>query len=741
MDGYNLKTEYRLILAIFLFFSSNWGYSQCCIPIANTTAGIKYTYVLTNGTNASGIAYNPNFNVYYAVIAGNSSYPLETFDASGNPLFQTTTGFDCRGLWWNPNLGQLESNGYNTYGLYKFDINGSGYASGTGSTVFTGQKQPNVQACGDYDYDNNEIIYYGNNSIYRYDRTTNNLIGSYTISGLPVTKSSLDTTSVIYTGCYHYEIGLLDYVNKIVYFIDKSTGSYSGMSTLPSSAITNMAFRFSYANNLAWLYDVSTRTWTSYQILDKAGSIVASTSVIDAVCGQNNGSSTTIPTGGASPYTYLWSDGQTTATASNLVAGIYSVIITDANGCNAFDTISISSSSSATITSSTIDASCSQANGSATATPSGGTSPYTYLWNNGASTSSATNLAAGTYTVIVTDANGCDAYDTITINDAGSVSITSSTVDASCGQANGSATVSTIGGTSPYSYLWSDGALTSSATNLAAGTYTVIVADANGCTAYDTVTINSSEGVTLNSNSVDATCNNADGSATTNAITGVSPFTYLWNNGASTSSATNLVAGTYTVIVTDANGCIAYDTVAVNGSLTYVSADFYFESETYIDNIGMNVNFFETSTNATQYYWDFGDGYSSTLDNPNHTFTDTGTYLITFVSIDQSGCTDTIFNFLKVEATFSFYIPSAFSANTDNLNDLFSPKGNGIKNYEMNIFNRWGNIIYSTTNINSGWDGKINGNNVQEDSYLYKIFVTDYRNKKYEYTGRLVSIK
>src|SRR6266480_648241 len=115
---------HRAFLLSSLLLTFQFSFSQCTI-LTDAVQGISYTYILTDGTNASGVAYNPNFDIYYAVIAGNSGFPYETFNSSGTSLHQTTAGFDFRGLWWNPNTGEVEGNGYFTNGLWTsgLDIN------------------------------------------------------------------------------------------------------------------------------------------------------------------------------------------------------------------------------------------------------------------------------------------------------------------------------------------------------------------------------------------------------------------------------------------------------------------------------------------------------------------------------------------------------------------------------------------------------------------------------------------
>ena len=252
-------------LFISIFILTKEAGAQCTI-LANAIQGISYTYVQAGGTNASGVSYNPNLNIYYACIAGNPGFPYETFDATGVSLYQTNTGFDFRGLWWNPNTNQVEGTGYSNFGLWTSSLNGSGYALNTGTLIYPGQNQPDAQSCGDYDCEADEMVFYYNGSVSRYARSNGSFLGSYVLTGMPVPVANINWTSCVYTGCLGQEIGIEDYVGKAILLFNKANGAYVGSSQLPATAPTNNGFRFSWANNLAWLYDVNTRTWTSYSI-------------------------------------------------------------------------------------------------------------------------------------------------------------------------------------------------------------------------------------------------------------------------------------------------------------------------------------------------------------------------------------------------------------------------------------------------------------------------------------------
>ncbi len=207
--------------------------------------------------------------------------------------------------------------------------------------------------------------------------------------------------------------------------------------------------------------------------------------------------------------------------------------------------------------------------GTATAVVSNGTAPYTYLWGNLSTTSTITNLCAGTYAVTVIDAAGCSETAMVSILDNTTLlegSITSS--DVTCGGAcDGITTVTPIGGTAPYTYAWSNGSTTISLGGLCAGTYMVTITDANGCDVVLTTVITEPTALTLTTTSTGINCNgNCDGTATTVASNGTAPYTYAWSNGSTAISLSGLCAGTYGVTVTDANGCTTAGSVNVDST-------------------------------------------------------------------------------------------------------------------------------------------------------------------------------
>ncbi|WP_164108667.1 MULTISPECIES: MBG domain-containing protein [Sphingobacterium] len=307
-------------------------------------------------------------------------------------------------------------------------------------------------------------------------------------------------------------------------------------------------------------------TTQSFTITESPSLVATAASQTNVSCyNEANGSATVAVTGGTGTYTYSWApSGGTAATATGLSAGTYTVTVTDANACTTTQSFTITQPSALVATAaSQTDVSCNGgANGSATVAVTGGTGTYTYSWApSGGTAATATGLSAGTYTVTVTDANACTTTQSFTLmQPAALVATADSQTDVSCnGGANGSATVGVTGGTGTYTYSWApSGGTAATATGLSAGTYTVTIKDANLCETTQTFTIIQPTALVATAASqTDVSCNGGSNGAATVAVTGgTAPYTYSWSpTGGATATATGLMAGTYTVTVTDANGC------------------------------------------------------------------------------------------------------------------------------------------------------------------------------------------
>ncbi|MFM2208357.1 MAG: hypothetical protein RL213_2332, partial [Bacteroidota bacterium] len=371
--------------------------------------------------------------------------------------------------------------------------------------------------------------------------------------------------------------------------------------------------------------------------------ITLTTSTVNPACnGGATGSVTVSPTTGVSPYTYVWSPNiGNTSTVNNVAAGTYSVTVTDANGCTATQSVTVTNPPPMTTTASVTSPPCANQTGTATASPNGGTSPYTYSWSpSGGTGASATGLAAGSYTVTVTDSRGCTATAAVTVTAPApfTASVTATTNPRCSGATNGSATVSaSAGAPTPVTYAWApSGGTGATANNLGAGTYTVTVTNGNGCTATTTVTLTAPPAITPSITAFPATCNGtATGSLTVAATGGTTPYTFAWSpSGGTSSTANNLAAGNYTVTITDANGCTARvggvvsQPPAVNGTTSSVPVTCNGLSNGSASVVASG------GTAPFTYNWLPSGGTGSTANNLSG-----GTYTVTIT--DARGCTAT----------------------------------------------------------------------------------------------------
>lgn len=310
---------------------------------------------------------------------------------------------------------------------------------------------------------------------------------------------------------------------------------------------------------------------------------VSITSVDGVTCnGLSDGNATAVPTGGTTPYFYAWSNGVTTAINTTLPAGTATITVTDNTGTTATASTNISTPS-AIVTSASGSVVCGSANnGSVSVIASGGTGFYTYLWSNGNTNSSQTNLPAGNYGVTVTDGNGCEEIDFAAVTTSPAITFTQTQTNVSCFSDNdGAASVNASGGTFPLSYAWSNGSNGSSVTNLSAGLINVTITDGALCTQVANFNITEPPQLTATFTNVeDASCFGGNDGTATLLISGGTPnYNFVWSNGAtgngSSNIQNNLSAGQYQVTITDLFDC------QINTSVTI------FEPQ------GMNVNIIE----------------------------------------------------------------------------------------------------------------------------------------------------
>lgn len=309
----------------------------------------------------------------------------------------------------------------------------------------------------------------------------------------------------------------------------------------------------------------------NYELTQPDAPLSLSIEKIDVSCyGGSDGKITAVVSGGTAPYTYVWNNGSNDALIESLSAGYYELTVTDANNC----VISMGSNieqptEPLLVIDNVTDVDCyGNFTGKITLSTTGGTAPYSYRWTDDNSyiltenVDSIVNKSKGVYTVTVTDVNHC-TYELVTAIDQPNspLDLQYSQENVSCyGGTDGEIDIEVIGGTLPYSYQWSNGSLFEDLTTISAGGYTVTVTDENGCQHEEIITINQpEEPLILSIQSQSSSCFNvSDGAAYSFVSGGTQPYTFEWSNGATTKDIINVLAGVYSLTVTDANGCTSF---------------------------------------------------------------------------------------------------------------------------------------------------------------------------------------
>ena len=527
----------------------------------NLTGGVGPFEYTINGTTYS------NFPDSSLPVAGLSAgtYPVTVTDANGctattsatitEPvLFQASTVVDSNASCNGDSNGSVTINLTGGVGPFEYTING---------TTYSNFPDPSLPVAG--------------LSAGTYPVTVTDANGCTATSSATITAPAAIEVAVVVdsnVNCFEgtdgsVTINLTGGVAPFEYTIDGTTYSNVPDSSLPITGLSGGTYPIT-------ITDANGCTATSSVTIDEPVALVATADTqTDVSCNAGtDGSATVAVTGGTAPYTYEWDDtptGDGTATITDLAAGTYNVTVTDDNGCITTQSFTITEPEELLATADTqTDVSCNAGtDGSATVAVTGGTTPYTYEWDDtptGDGTATITDLAAGTYNVTVTDDNGCITTQSFTITEPEELLATADTqTDVSCNAGtDGSATVAVTGGTTPYTYEWDDtptGDGTATITDLAAGTYNVTVTDDNGCITTQSFTITEPEELLATADTqTDVSCNaGTDGSATVAVTGGTTPYTYEWDDtptGDGTATITDLAAGTYNVTVTDDNGCI-----------------------------------------------------------------------------------------------------------------------------------------------------------------------------------------
>jgi gliding motility-associated-like protein len=543
-------------------------------------------------------------------------------------------------------------------------------------------------------------------------------------------------------------------------------------------------------NQAVGTYTVTvTDTWgctaTGTAVVTEPTVVTATSTQTEVTCfGTCNGTATATGLGGtpdaAGAYTYSWNTVpvQTTQTATGLCAGTYTCTVSDDNGCSATVSVTITEPALLDIDPMPALTICNSGSTPLAATVTGGTIAYTYSWSPAAGLSStavanptATPAATTTYTLTVTDANLCSTTESVLVTVNPPLAIIAAGTASVCPGA--STTISAIasnGAGSGYTYLWSPAAglndatlAAPTATPAATTTYTVTAND--GCSPAVTATVTVSvlpTPVPVITSTVTSGCEPLCVSftdASTISSGTITGWNWDFGDGSPDSISQNPshcfnTPGSYTVTLTDtsAAGCIATSTIPYIITVNPIPVAL-FNAPASTSIFTPTVQYIDQSTVSTgsivSWDWAFGDGFttaagdSSHLQNPSHLFTEVGTYCAELIVTTNAGCQDLTSLCIVIDPEFTFFIPNAFSPNDDGINEEFYGKGEHIKEYEMNIFDRWGNLIFHADDINEHWDGRANhGSEVaQEDVYVYVVKLTDNHDKIHKYIGTVTIVK
>jgi large repetitive protein len=480
----------------------------------------------------------------------------------------------------------------------------------------------------------------------------------------------------------------------------------------------------------------------------------------DVSCfGAEDGSISLDVSGGTPAFTFTWRDEfgtpvSTSEDPTGLGAGTYEVFALDANGCLLTLTIEITEPEQLLVTTEVTsdyngqDVSCFQAeDGSVAANVTGGTPGYTYSWTDGAGTIGNTQelttiVGSGNYGVIVTDINGCIAIAGITVTQPTPVTASTEILSnyfgapVSCvGAEDGIAEVNYSGGTPGYSVSWNTNpAVTTDQFNaFPEGTWTATVTDANGCVTTADVVMwanplpdftapESLIGCIGSPIVIDANANPGDNCEWTfsdgTVINGCGPFELTFDE---------LACFDMQMVITTPTGC--RDTVSTTEFICVAPnpvASFTI-SEYDLYTTDFDAYFYNVSEGADSYYWDFGDGTNSTVENPYHQFPTEGYdyFEIWLTAISEYGCLDSTVRYIRFHPELIYYVPNTFTPDGDDYNNVFKPvisSGYSLNNFSFMIFNRWGELIYESNDISTvGWDGTYKGNKCQEGVYTWKL--------------------
>ncbi len=665
-------------------YSYLWSYNaQTSANLTNLPAGL-YTVTITDATNCQ-ITASATVNLAASLSVSASVMPISCNGGNDGAIDLTVLSSDPTNTfsyqWSNSAVSQDLNNLSNgSYSVTVTDQNGctqSGSFNINEPTALTATVTATDVSCNGGSDGSLNVSALGGTGQYNYQWS----------NGLGISPVLLGISTGLYTvtvtdgnGCSTTSAGTISEPSALSVSLTPTTVACAGNATGSiSTSITGGTTPYSFnwdngagsvqspSNLIAGTYTVTVTdgngcsTTTSTTINQQASMSVAVQTTTNVTCnGGNDGAIQLNITNGAAPYSFNWTNGVgNIQNPTNLFANTYNVTVTDNNGCTATTTATITEPTALTISAFPVHVQC---NGAATGAigtlQSGGIAPYSYNWSNGLGNSANHfNLAAGNYSVTITDGNGCTASTSTTINQPAALSVTLNSTDLNCnGDANGTISANVTGGVAPYSYAWQN--TTSNVpnqSNLIAGTYDLTITDNNGCTINSSTVISEPSQLVATLTGTDVNCfGKHTGSISTNVTGGTQPYSFAWDNGApNIQSPGGLNANIYTATITDANNCQINSSIVISEPSELNLMPSNITPSTCNNPNGQVVVIAGGGTTPYQYSWSANAGISTNTNTA--TGLGVGTY---FVSVtDANGCLDTINNIL-FEATPAFQASS-----------------------------------------------------------------------------------
>ena len=585
-------------------------------------------------------------------------------------------------------------------------------------------------------------LLHGNYQVVVTDANSCTVTTTATISIQPISWSLSATATNV--ACYGGSTGA---VTAVITNTASNTFTYL-WNTSPTQN-TQTASNLSVGNYACTVTDNNGCALTTSASIIQAPLLTASVSSLATLCLGSVGSATVIASGGTQPYSYSWSATpiQTNNTIHNLAQGQYTVTIKDVNNCTTTSIATITVNNPVLqITTSVVNSICGGPSGSVNVTsviPSA--SPYSYVWLPGNQTNqSISNLLPGTYSIDITDANGCSGNTTATVGTNTFFPIQINTLPDYCGKSIGSATAIPHANP-PYQYQWSTTPTytTQSINNVSAGNYTVVVTDGYNPNCKDSVVvvIANTPALSIQTNTTTTYCNKNFGSATATPL-GYPPYQYQyqWSTSETTTTISNLAVGNYTVEVIDSYNCMATAVATIsNQNDTLIST---FNTQPGGEIYSLTPITLSVATNAG---WTLNNGYlsngTSLALTANYTFEQSGDYTASYYFTSNHGCVDSVTYDIHVIDYSTLYIPNAFTPNNDGRNNVFKAEGTFITSFEMYIYDRWDNLIIKLDNIEKSWNGQQKGQDAPADIYVYKGTATDIAGKQISFHGQITLIR